>query len=106
MVPKEIRGNKVIQKAQGQDHQDQRVTQDCLVTKERKERGAYLGHLDNRGLLDLTESLGVLGVLATQGIRVLVVIWVIKERKASPALQETLAFQVLQDSQDLLGQWV
>lgn len=42
------------------------MTQDCLVTKERKERGAYLGHLDNRGLLDLTESLGVLGVLATQ----------------------------------------
>jgi hypothetical protein len=36
------------------------------VTKERKEKEAYLGHLDNRGLPDLMEPLGVLGVLVTQ----------------------------------------
>lgn len=40
--------------------------QDCQVTKEIKEREAHLGHLDNRDLLDLTEPLGVLEVLATQ----------------------------------------
>lgn len=42
------------------------MIQDCQVTKGRKEREDYLGHLDIRGLLDLTEPLGVLGVLATQ----------------------------------------
>lgn len=36
------------------------------MTKDRKEREAYLGHLDNWGLLDLMEPLGVLGVLAIQ----------------------------------------
>lgn len=98
MVPKEIRGNKVIQKVQGQDHRVQRAIQDCQVTKERKEREAHLGHLDSRDLLDLMEPLGVLEVLATQGIRVLVVIWVLKERRASQAFQEALALQDLQDS--------
>lgn len=76
MVPKEIRGSQVIQKVQGQDHQDQRAIQDCQVTKERKEKEAYLGHLDDRGLLDLMEPLGVLGVLVTQENQVLLVIWV------------------------------
>lgn len=79
MVPEEIKGSKVIQKVQGQDHRDQRANQDCRASKERKEKEARLGHLDNRGLLDLTEPLGVLGVLATQGSRVLMVIWVLKE---------------------------
>lgn len=36
------------------------------MTEERKEKEARPAHLDNRGLLDLTEPLGVLGVLATQ----------------------------------------
>lgn len=76
MVPKEIRGSQVIQKVPGQDLQDQRAIQDCQVTKERKEKEAYLGHLDDRGLLDLMEPLEVLGVLATQGNQVLLGIWV------------------------------
>lgn len=76
------------------------------MTTGRKEREAYLGHLDIRGLLDLTEPLGILGVLATQEDQVLAVIWVLKDRKVSPALQEALALQALQDSQDFLGQWV
>lgn len=76
MVSKEIRESQVIQKVQGPDHQDQRAIQDCQVTKERKEKEAYLGRLDNRGLLDLTEPLEVLGVLATQENQVLMEIWV------------------------------
>lgn len=82
------------------------MIQDCQVTKGRKEREDYLGHLDIRGLLDLTEPLGVLGVLATQEDQVLMVIPVLKDRKVSPALQEALALQALQDSQDFLDQWV
>lgn len=76
------------------------------MTKGRKEREAYLGHLDIRGLLDLMEPLGILGVLATQEDQVLTVIWVLKDRKVSPAFQEALALQALQDSQDFLDQWV
>lgn len=106
MVPKETRGSQVIQKVQGQDHQDQRAIQDCQATEARKEREAHRGHLDNRGLLDLMEPLGVPGVLATQENPDLVVIWVLKERKASQALPEALALQALQDSQDSLDQWV
>jgi hypothetical protein len=36
------------------------------VTWERKENEGHLAHLDNQGLLDLKEHLGVLEVLATQ----------------------------------------
>lgn len=91
---------------QAQDHQDRRVIQDCQVTKGRKEREDYLGHPDIWGLLDLTEPLGVLGVLATQEDQDLMVIPVLKDRKVFPALQEALALQALQDSQDFLDQWV
>lgn len=82
------------------------MIQDCQVTKGRKEREDYLGHSDIRGLLDLTEPLGVLGVLATQEDQDLMVIPVLKDRKVFPALQEALALQALQDSQDFLDQWV
>lgn len=106
MVPKEIRESQVIHSVQCQDHQHRRVMQDCQVTKEGKEREAYLDHLDNQDLLDLLEPRGVLEILATQENQVLVVIWVLKERKASQDLQEALAHQALQDSQDFLDQWV
>lgn len=79
MVPKEIKGIQVIQQVQDQDHRDQREIQGCQVIKERKEKEAILVHLDNRGLPDLMELPGVLGVLATQESRVLVVNWVLKE---------------------------
>lgn len=70
MVSEEIRESQVIQKGQGQDHQDQRENQDCQVTWGRKEKEGHLAHLDIQGLLDLMESPEVLEVLATQGSRV------------------------------------
>lgn len=105
-VSREIRESRVIQKVQGQDHQDQRGIQDCRVKWERKEKWGNLAHLDIRGLLDLREPLEVLEVLASQESQVLMVTWVLKESEASRALQESKALQVFQDSQDLLDQWV
>lgn len=88
MVSQETRESQVTQKVQGQDHQDQREIQDCQVTRERKEKEGHLVHLDIWGLLDLTESLDIPEVLASQESQVLMVIWDLKESKASPALQE------------------
>lgn len=88
LVSKEIRESQVIQKVQGQDHRDQREIQDCQVTWEREAKEGHLAHLDVRGLLDLREFLGVPEVLAIQDSLVLLVIWDLKESKASLALQE------------------
>lgn len=105
-VSKEIRESQVILKVQGQDHQDQRENQDCQVMWGGKEKEGPLAHLDTPGLLDLTEPLDIPEVPATQEDRVRMVIWGLKESKASRAFQEQKALQVLQDSQEILDRWV
>lgn len=79
MVLKEIRESQVIQKVHGQGPQDQRESQDCQVTKERKEKEDYLVYLDSQGLLELREPLGILEVLAPQESGVLMATWGLKE---------------------------
>lgn len=106
MVSKEKRETQVIQKVHGQDHQEQRETQDCQVMWEVKEKEGHLVHLAIWGLPDLRGSLEILEVLAIQESRVLVVIWALKESEASLALQEEKGLQDLQDSQGLRDQWV
>lgn len=87
-VFKEIRESQVMQKGQGQDHQDQRGIQDCQEMWERKEKEGHLAHPDIQGLLDLQESPGVPEALAFQECRVLMVRWGLKESKASLDTQE------------------
>lgn len=74
------------------------------MIRERKEKEGYLAHLDIGGLLDRMESLEIPEVLVSQECQVPKVIWVIKESKVAQAFQELKAFQVLQDSQVILGQ--
>lgn len=78
MVFKEIRESQVVQKVQGQDHQDQRENQDCQVTWERKEKEGHLACPDTQGLLALMEPLEVPEALDPQETRVRMVSWGLK----------------------------
>lgn len=78
MVSKEIRESQVIQKVQGQDHQDQRENQDCQVTWGRKEKEGHLARPDAQGLLDRMEPLEVPEAPDPQETRVRMASWGLK----------------------------
>lgn len=104
-VSKEIRESQVIQKVQGQDHQDQRENKDCQVTWGGKEKGGHLARPDTQGLLDLTEPLEVPEAPDPQETQVRMESRGLKARKASLDVQAPKALQAPPGSQEILGRW-